>query len=61
MIIRIPGRHHGYGAGNIINMGFARPTVKVTRYLCSNCGYVEEWIDDPSDIQRLKNKYMIRK
>lgn len=55
-IIRIEGRYYGYGAGNIIYFSAFR-YVKVSRYLCGRCGYVEEWIDDPADIERLKNKF----
>jgi len=55
-LIIIPGKHHGYGAGNIIMVGFTFH-IKVTRYLCEDCGYIEEWIEDKKDIQKLKDKY----
>jgi hypothetical protein len=29
----------------------------VARYVCLNCGFVEEWIDNPHDLVRLYNKY----
>ncbi|WP_278281159.1 hypothetical protein [Clostridium sp. BSD9I1] len=32
--------------------------VKVTRYLCCDCGYSEEWIDDKKDIEKII--YMIK-
>jgi predicted nucleic-acid-binding Zn-ribbon protein len=55
-IIRIPGRVSGVGAGNIIMTGMTVfSAVKVTRYLCTDCGFSEEWIDDPKDIEKLKN------
>ena len=28
--------------------------VPVTRYLCGSCGYSEEWIDSPQDIERIR-------
>ena len=57
-IVRIPGKHYGFGAGNIITVGFSYlSAVKVTRYLCASCGFSEEWIDAPDDIAKLKKKY----
>lgn len=35
----------------------ALSTVKVTRFLCTNCGYIEEWVEDREDIERLKDKF----
>ena len=55
-IMRIEGRSGGYGGGNDIAADFFR-TVKVTRYLCGSCGFSEEWIDAPEDLQKLKEKY----
>jgi hypothetical protein len=31
--------------------------VGVTRYLCGSCGFIEEWIDAPDDIAKVKEKY----
>lgn len=57
-ILKIPGKHTGYGAGNIIMVGLtAVKAVKVTRFICEQCGYSEEWIENKEDIQRLINKY----
>jgi hypothetical protein len=57
-IIRIPGQVGGYGVGNNILIGMTIFSgVKVTRYLCTSCGFSEEWIDDPEDIEKLKNKF----
>lgn len=30
--------------------------VYVTRYICGNCGFTEEWIDKKKDIQDIKEK-----
>ena len=35
---------------------FIKP-VYVSRYLCEECGYSEEWIDSKEDIEKLKKKY----
>ena len=57
-ILKIPGNVGAYGSGNNIKAGFTTlSSVTVTRYLCTTCGYTEEWIDDPSDIAKLKNYY----
>ena len=31
--------------------------VLVSRYICLNCGFVEEWIDNPNDLGVLYKKY----
>lgn len=28
----------------------------VTKYICTDCGFIEEWIDNPNDLARLKAK-----
>lgn len=56
-IIRIEGKAGAYGSGNNIPMGATIFSyVKVHRYLCCQCGYSEEWIDQ-EDLKRLKDKY----
>lgn len=56
-IIRIPGETGAYGVGNNIRVGFLKGTVNVSRYMCCNCGYTEEWIDSKEDIRKLEEKY----
>lgn len=56
-IIRIPGGTGAYGVGNNIPAGFLKGTVNVSRYMCCDCGYTEEWIDSKEDIRKLKEKY----
>jgi len=56
--MRIEGRTGGHSGHNDIAAGsFSFRTVKVTRYLCGSCGFSEEWIDAPEDLQKLKDKY----
>ncbi|HYV90846.1 MAG TPA: hypothetical protein VE978_03650 [Chitinophagales bacterium] len=56
-ILRIPGYVGPYGSGNNINIGFFRAPVKISRYVCTSCGFSEEWIDNYQDIEKLKRKY----
>ena len=61
-IIRIPGKIGAYGSGNNIPVGHTvLSSVTVSRYLCTSCGYTEEWIDDSMDIETLKKHYSKRK
>ena len=57
-IIFIPAMS-GYQGGNFIDTGFTfMSSIPVLRYICSECGYSEEWIDK-SDIKTLKKKFTI--
>jgi len=57
-ILRIPGRTGPFGTGNNIPVGrtiFA--SVNITRYVCDQCGYSEEWLDAASGLQKLRERY----
>ena len=57
-ILKVPGQAGGFGAGNNIPVGRTIfSSVKVTRYLCGQCGYSEEWVEQASDLQKLREKY----
>jgi ribosomal protein S27AE len=57
-ILRIAGRTGPFGAGNNIPAGGTIfSSVKVTRLLCGQCGYSEEWVESAADIQKLREKY----
>jgi|KBSSwiStaDraftv2_1062776.scaffolds.fasta_scaffold3838937_1 Zn ribbon nucleic-acid-binding protein len=57
-IIRVPGYVGPHNSGNNIPMGITIfSSVKVTRYVCGACGFSEEWLDSPDDIERLRQKY----
>ena len=57
-IICIPGEVGAHGAGNNIPTNWTIfGAIKVTRYLCGQCGFSEEWIDDDEDIQKLKETF----
>ncbi|MFP7473087.1 hypothetical protein SFC55_18950 [Niallia taxi] len=52
-IKKIAGKTYAFGVGNTIPTGFKN--IPVSRYICCNCGYVEEWIDSASDINKLSS------
>jgi ribosomal protein S27AE len=57
-IIHVPGSVGAYGVGANIATGrtvFSR--VKVSRYVCGRCGFIEEWVDELSDLEKIKQKY----
>lgn len=57
-VLRIEGERQGYGIGDNVRtgvIGFGQ--VVVTKYLCGNCGYIEEWVDDQYDISEIKKNY----
>jgi hypothetical protein len=57
-VVRIPGTVRAFGAGNNIATGNTIfSSVKVTRYLCAVCGFVEEWVDSADDIAKIRAKY----
>ena len=57
--IRIPGTRQSYGYGNNVKVGAALlSAVLVTKYLCCNCGFMEEWVDSPQDIEKIKAYYL---
>ncbi|MGI5240315.1 hypothetical protein [Dactylosporangium sp. CA-139066] len=57
-VARVPGAVGAYGAGNNILVGITTfGAVPVSRYVCLNCGFVEEWIDTPEHLARLRQKY----
>lgn len=56
-ILKVKGNCGAYGTGNNIPVGWSNfSAVLVHRYICCDCGYVEEWIDK-EDIPSLKKKY----
>ena len=56
-LLYILGKAEAYGSGNNIPLGMTIFSyVKVNRYVCTACGYSEEWID-LNDAEKLKQKY----
>jgi predicted nucleic-acid-binding Zn-ribbon protein len=58
-IIEVPGSGLEGMNGNCswIQIGAFRSQVWLKRFVCGSCGFSEEWIDDKSDIEKLRNKY----
>ncbi len=57
-IITVPGHAGPYGVGNNIQVGLTIfSAIPVNRYLCTDCGYSEEWIDR-EDLEKLKKKFL---
>ena len=55
-ILYIPGRNANMNVANLIMTGMFS-YVPVDRYVCEGCGFVEEWITTPGDVEKLKQKY----
>ena len=56
-LLRIPGKR-GYRSSNDIPLGMTVfSSVYVTRYLCAQCGFSEEWVDSASDLQAVREKH----
>ncbi|MEM9548155.1 MAG: hypothetical protein AAGA77_19395 [Bacteroidota bacterium] len=55
-IIRIKGGSTWTGYQNFIR-GTMTKMVLVTRYLCADCGFSEEWVEKEKDLELLKKKY----
>ena len=46
-----PSQHSGI----VIGHGLMH-TVKVTKYVCTDCGYIEEWVNSKKDLVRLQQQ-----
>ncbi len=53
-ILRVPGEGHDHIATG--PLGFLT-SIPVTRYVCGDCGYAEQWVDSPDDLLRVREKY----
>lgn len=57
-ILRVLREYKGSGIGNLILIGLTvLGAVKVDRLVGTNCGFVEEWIQDRRGIEKLKDNY----
>jgi hypothetical protein len=52
-----PGELFFGGPFNFTFLGAFRRAVLVTRYLCADCGFSEEWIDNPADVARVRKRH----
>ncbi|MBP9055322.1 MAG: hypothetical protein KBF69_03005 [Saprospiraceae bacterium] len=45
--------------GNLYNtVSFGLSTIYLTKYICTDCGYSENYVDDVKDLQKIKDKYI---
>ena len=57
-ILEVEGNIGGYGAGSNIPVGWlAIRAVRVTRYLCEACGFIESWVLSPEDRAKVAKRY----
>jgi predicted RNA-binding Zn-ribbon protein involved in translation (DUF1610 family) len=57
-LVVVPGRAEAYGVGENIPIGWTIfSSVKVTRYMCYDCGFIEEWVDEADDREKIRTKY----
>lgn len=55
-IVRIDGKLEG---GTVIYLGMV-DSVALTRFLCGNCGFTEEWLEGDELIDKVKRRYQSR-
>jgi predicted nucleic-acid-binding Zn-ribbon protein len=56
-IARIEGQVGAYGSGNNVFLGSTVfSAVKVTRFVCLDCGFSEEWIESKEDLEKIRKK-----
>ena len=56
-VVRLPGEIQPPAMFSGAKPPSSFKTVRITRYCCATCGYTEEWVDDPNDLQELLKKY----
>ncbi len=52
-LVRIPATS-ALGAGNYIPIGWS--LVMVTRYICTSCGFSEEWVESTADLAKVNEE-----
>lgn len=58
-IVRVPDNPNRYASGN--NIYITSMTllgkIPVIRYVCCNCGYAENWIENKHDLGKIKDTF----
>ena len=55
-IARIPGQIGAQG-NNILTGATIFSAVKVSRFLCLNCGFSEEWVESKDDLKKIRANF----
>jgi len=57
-VVIVKGEKTNYARGNVIFTGSTiLSAAMVNKYVCCNCGFIEEWVDNSQDLQKIKLKY----
>jgi hypothetical protein len=52
----------GFGGGNYIRVGMTPlSNIPVSRYVCTSCGFIEEWIDSLGSMGSVVRKWKPKK
>jgi ribosomal protein S27AE len=60
-IIHIPGKGQkaGYDVGENIRTGRTNMNLAyVERYVCGACGFIEDWVESPAALAKIKEKFV---
>jgi hypothetical protein len=58
-ILRVSGNRQGYGSGNNLQLGLFSQ-ILVAKYVCCDCGFIEDWVDNPYDMVKIRDQYAKR-
>ncbi|MDE6846518.1 MAG: hypothetical protein K2J99_12250 [Lachnospiraceae bacterium] len=57
-IVRVPDDAHRYLANSIcITKLVTVERVPVARYVCCDCGYVEDWVENCNELNKIRRAY----
>ena len=56
-VLRVKGQSQGYGPGNNLQLSLFSQ-VLVSKYVCCTCGFIEDWIDNPQNMEKVRNYYL---
>lgn len=58
-VVRIPDNSRRYASGNNIYTSAVTLAGKipVIRYVCCGCGYVENWVEHPSELAEIERRF----
>ena len=58
VIVRVPDNAHRYLANSICmtSLAFVK-RIPVARYVCCDCGYVENWVENGREREKLRHSF----